>query len=178
MIGGERPGVNAACNGTFARPQGAAYDGGQPGRCSMSRDQFVGAWRLVSFESKLPDGTVRHPFGKAPVGLVIFSPGGHVAAQLMRPDRPRFASGEQGTGTPDEIRQAFSGCVAYFGRCEVDEGARTLVTHVEGSLLPNWIGGDQVRTYEFRGDRLVLRPPTRTVEGRTITSELIWERAG
>jgi len=96
----------------------------------------------------------------------------------MRPDRPAFASGEQGAGTPDEIRGAFSACVAYFGRCDIDEETRTLVTHVEGSLFPNWIGGDQVRTYEFRGDRLVLRPPTRIADGQMITSELAWERAG
>ncbi len=144
----------------------------------MSQDQFVGAWRLVSYEVQLANGSVRYPFGEVPVGLVIFMADGRMAAQLMRPDRPRFASDEQGSGTPDEIRQAFSGCVAYFGKCDIDEEARTLVTHVEGSLFPNWIGGAQVRTYEFRGDRLVLRPSTRTFEGQTITSELTWERAG
>ena len=142
----------------------------------MGREQFVGAWRLVSFESRLPAGSVRHPFGEAPVGLAIFSADGHVAAQLMRPDRSRFASGEQTTGTPDEIRQAFSACVAYFGKCDIDEETGTLVTHVEGSLFPNWIGGDQVRTYEFRDGRLVLSPPPRTTGGQTVTSELVWER--
>ena len=142
----------------------------------MGREQFVGAWKLVSFESRLPDGSVRRPFGEAPIGIAIFSADGRIAAQLMRPDRPRFASDEQGTGTPDEMRQAFVGCVAYFGKCEIDDEARTLVTHVEGSMFPNWIGGDQVRTYEFRGERLVLMPPPRDVGGQTVTSELAWER--
>ena len=142
----------------------------------MGREQFLGAWKLVSFESRLADGSVRLPFGKAPVGIAIFSPDGHVAAQLMRPDRPRFASDEQNTGTAEEIRQAFSNCVAYFGKCEIDEATRTLVTHVEGSMYPNWIGGDQTRTYAFRDGRLSLSPPPRIVRGQTVTSELIWER--
>lgn len=140
----------------------------------MSVARFVGAWRLVSFESRRPDGTLTYPFGEAPIGIAIFSPDGHVAAQLMRPDRPPLSSPGP---TAEEIRQAFDGCVAYFGACNVDEATHTLVTRVAGSLFPNWIGGDQVRDFEFRGEQLVLRPPPRQTPAGLVTSELVWERA-
>ncbi len=50
-----------------------------------------------------------------------------------------------------------------------------LVTRVEGSLLPNWIGNNHVRTCGFRDGLLAL---PRTVGGQAVTSGLIWERAG
>jgi Lipocalin-like domain len=142
----------------------------------MSLDRFLGSWRLCSFESRYPDGRVAHPFGNSPIGLVVFSADGYASAHLMRPDRPRFASPDAGPPSPEEARQALIGFVAYYGRCEIDEGARTLTTRVEGSSIPNWIGGDQVRTFEFRGDRLVLRPPARETPVGEVTSELVWER--
>ena len=142
----------------------------------MSLDRFLGSWRLRSFESRHPDGRLTYPFGESPIGLVVFSADGYASAHLMRPDRPRFASPDAGPPSPEEAREALTGFVAYYGRCEIDESAGTLVTHVEGSSIPNWMGGDQVRTFEFRGECLVLRPPARTTPAGEVTSELVWER--
>jgi len=47
---------------------------------------------------------------------------------------------------------------------------------VKGSLLPNLVGSDQIRFYEFSGDRLTLKTPPIQVGGITVTSLLIWER--
>jgi len=142
----------------------------------MSLDRFLGSWSLRSFESRHPDGHVTYPFGDSPIGLVVFSADGYASAHLMRPDRPRFPSPDAGPPSPEEARQALTGFVAYYGRCEIDERARTLVTHVEGSSIPNWMGGDQVRTFEFRGASLVLRPPARETPAGPVISELVWER--
>lgn len=144
----------------------------------MGREQFVGAWRLVSFESRRPDGTVALPYGGEPIGICIWLENGHFAAQLMRPDRPRFASEDPFVGTPEEMQRAFAGCIAYFGEWEVDEANQRVIHHVHGSMHPNMIGGDQVRGYEFRDGLLVLIPPPREVGGQTIASELAWERLG
>jgi hypothetical protein len=145
----------------------------------MGREQFVGAWRLLSYETTRPDGTVTLPLGEEPIGLAVFTADGFVSAHLMRRDRPRFESGEHTRGTPAEVAAAFRDCVAYFGKCEIDESTRTLATRVEGSLFPNWIGGEQVRSYEFRDGKLVLMPPdVHLASGQSVSIRLTWERAG
>jgi glucose-1-phosphate thymidylyltransferase short form len=45
---------------------------------------LVGAWELVSFQVRHPDGRTDEPLGPDPVGLGVYTPGGRVSAQLMR----------------------------------------------------------------------------------------------
>ncbi|GEM_PF-6774270 len=44
-----------------------------------------------------------------------------MAVQIMRSDRPAFASGERLEGTQEEIKAAFEGYFAYYGTYEVNE---------------------------------------------------------
>lgn len=141
----------------------------------MGTEQLIGVWRLVSVDARLPDGSIHHPWGEAPVGLVVLTREGYLSAQLMRPDRPVFA--DPANVRPEEARLALQGYAAYFGKYEIDEASRTLVTHVEGASAPNLVGGDQVRNYELRDGRLILRPPVLTIGGQSFTSEYAWERA-
>ncbi len=141
-----------------------------------ARESFVGVWDVVSFEMHLPDGKVIHPFGKHPVGRVIYSAAGHMAVQLMRGDRPLFASNDLRDGAPEEIQAAFKGYVAYYGPYEIQESERKVIHHVEGSLFPNWIGGEQVRFYEFSDDLLTLTTPPIQYGGGNTISILVWKR--
>lgn len=143
----------------------------------MGIEEFVGAWKLVSWESTRADGTVTRPWGEAPVGLAVFTREGYATAQLMRPGRAPLSADGSSRPSAEAAAEAMRGYVAYFGRYEVDEASRTLATHVEASLLPDWIGGDQVRSYEFRNGRLVLKPPSGMAGGESVTNELVWERA-
>ena len=94
----------------------------------------------------------------------------------MRQGRPKFASGDQASGTVQEVTAAFQGYVAYYGSCRVDAKEKTLTTDVEGSLYPNWVGSKQVRFYELNDRTLVLKtPPIPFGEGE-ITGVLTWER--
>ncbi len=141
----------------------------------MGVEQFVGTWRLVSLEGHYGDGTVAHPFGPDAAGIIVYDAQGHMAAQIMRRDRPRFAAGDQQRGTPEENRAAVTGYVAYWGSYELFEDG-TIVHHVQGSLFPNWVGGEQRRFWEFVGSRLVLRTPPTAMGGRMVSSVLVWER--
>lgn len=94
----------------------------------------------------------------------------------MLPERPAFAINDQMKGTPEEIKAAFEGFIAYFGTYEINEEKGTVIHHVRGSSFPNWVGSDQIRFYEFSGDRLTLRTPPMQAGGITVTSLLIWER--
>jgi hypothetical protein len=140
--------------------------------------RFIGTWKLVTSEFRTSDGKVTYPLGEKAVGILIYDGGGRMAAQLMRPDRPNFVSGDMRGGTPEEIRTAAEGYVAYFGTYEVDDKKGTVVHHVEASLFPNWLGQDQVRFFEYSADANVLTLKTLPIlsGGQEITGVLVWKR--
>ena len=94
----------------------------------------------------------------------------------MRQNRPEFASGNLAAGTPEEIQAALKGYVAYYGPYEVDVEKKTLTTHVEGSMYPNWVGGQQVRFYELADNQLVLKTTPIALGDEEFVGVLTWER--
>lgn len=137
---------------------------------------FVGFWRLVSYESRDAAGTVHHPLGRGAVGLLAYDARGNMSVLLMRPDRPAFASGDPQHGTDAEVRAAFDGFIGYFGSYTVDPEHGTVTHHVRGAQFPNWVAGDQVRSFRFDGQRLMLSTPPIQFGGRSLTAVLVWER--
>lgn len=138
--------------------------------------QVAGVWRLVSSEFRTSSGKVIYPLGDDAQGLAIFSDSGYMSAQLMRQNRPVFASGDQASGTPEEVQAALQGYVAYYGPCEVDVEQKTLTTQVEGSMYPNWVGSQQLRYYELTDKQLVLRTTPIAFGDEEFTGVLTWER--
>ena len=144
---------------------------------SENAPPIVGAWKLISFEIRTTDGGLTYPFGKSAHGSIIYTGSGRFSAQVMRPDRPRFASGDQLKGTADEIKSNYEGFLSYFGSYEFDAQGSFIIHHVEGSLFPNWEGGPQKRFFELKGNRLKLStPPTLWGGGGEIVGVLVWER--
>lgn len=114
--------------------RGVTHD---PVNQQVNVDAFVGTWRLLSCEFHAASGKVVYPLGADVQGLIIYTEQGYVSATLMRPSRPCFASGNQAQGTPEEIKAAFEGYVAYYGTYEVDQEEGTVTHHVQGSMFPN-----------------------------------------
>jgi Lipocalin-like domain len=151
-------------------------NGGRPAGLQQSAaDRLVGHWSLVSCEAVV-DGRTEYPYGHDPVGQLVYHPAGHMAAQIMRPGREPFASGDPGTATPDELSAALLGYAAYFGTYSVNESTSMVTHHIAASLFPNWVGGEQRRHYSFEGDRLTLSTPPILVEGRQRVYRLVWKR--
>ena len=142
----------------------------------MDRDLFVGTWKLVSAEYRSDEDEVHHLLGTHPIGQLMYDERGYMSAQLLDKERPAFASNDWLKGTPEEVTAAFEGHRAYFGTYEVDEKARKVTHHVLGSPFPNWIGRDNVRYYEFAGNRLILRTAPMLMGGRRVIGQLVWER--
>ena len=138
--------------------------------------QLVGVWQLVSSEFRTSGGKVIYPLGEDALGQAIFTESGYMSGQLMRQNRPKFAAGDQVSGTPEEVHAAFMGYVAYYGPCKLEVENRTLTTRVEGSLYPNWVGGEQVRFYELSEQQLVLKTPPIAFGDEEIIGVLTWER--
>ena len=142
---------------------------------SEGQPDIVGSWQLVSFSSQDASGRKAYPFGKDARGKLTYEPDGRMAVQIMNPDRPGFASDDPLVTSEAEVRAAFGGYTAYYGTYTVDPDERTIMHHIEAALLPNWVGTDQRRRYEFDGTYLILKGPLRLggVQGAV---SLIWKR--
>lgn len=136
----------------------------------------IGVWKLVSYEARADDGTITYPVGKDGIGQIAYDAKGNMSAQVADAHRPNFTSGDRMICTPDEMEAALKGYTAYFGTYDVDESKGTVAHHVKSSLFPNWIGTDQVRYYEFAGNRMTLRTAPMLQGGKKVIGTLVWER--
>jgi hypothetical protein len=126
--------------------------------------RLIGSWRHIG---STVNGQARPDRGAKPKGIIIYDAHGHMACHVA-PDREVTKAGDKPTG--EEAIAALDGHIAYFGTYSVDERARTVTHHRQGSVQPG-DKGDVVRGYEFVGDRLILRPVG-------TTAEVVWERIG
>ncbi len=124
--------------------------------------RLVGSWR---YAGSTLDGKPFPDRGASAKGIIIYDAHGHMACHVA-PDREVTRAGKEPTG--EEAKAALADHIAYFGTYSVDEHARTVTHHRQGSVQPG-DKGDVVRGYEFVGDRLILRPVS-------TTREVIWER--
>ena len=108
---------------------------------------IVGIWRLLEAPSRDQDGTPMAPsYGPKPMGIVTFNAEGRMACVLIdgRAEVPQEEGAREYT--------------SYCGRYTI-EGS-TLVTKVDAANDPSRMV-DQVRSFRFEGERLVLTPPPR-----------------
>ncbi|MBI4776193.1 MAG: lipocalin-like domain-containing protein [Deltaproteobacteria bacterium] len=139
---------------------------------------FIGAWKLVSFIMHGRQGETAHLLGEDPQGLIVYHECGYMSAQLANPSVPKFADDNQWLGAPEEIKAAFEGFVSYYGTYSISEESKTVTHHVEVSLFPNWVGQDQVRFYDFSGNRLTLSTGSLRIGDQEWSAVLVWERIG
>ena len=142
----------------------------------MAQESFVGTWKLLSFEMQRSVGETTYPFGQDAEGFIFYDGDGNVSVQLARADRPSFASGDMQTGTDEEIREAYMGYVAYFGKYDVNEAGGYVTHKVSQSTFPNWKGDAQRRYFKISGDTLTLSTPPMVFGGEEATGVLVWER--
>jgi len=168
----------SGCGGISHGPSERNAEAAKGRTHSMSRDitpKLVGAWKLISFHIKDSSGQTAYPFGKDAQGRLIYEPDGRMAVQLMNPNRPRFTSNDPLVTSEAEVRAAFGGYTAYYGTYSVNPDEQTIVHHIEAALLPNWVGTDQRRDFEFNGKYLTLQGPLLLGGVQGVVS-LVWER--
>ena len=66
--------------------------------------------------------------------------------------------------------------MGYYGTFDLNEKERTIIFHVTGAWLPNWIGSDQTRYYTVSGNRMVISTAPVLFAGKKRVAKLIWER--
>lgn len=141
---------------------------------TMIANPLIGTWRLISCENRTADGQVTYPFGRDAVGYLMYNQDGYMFAALMPLSRRKFAAGDIMGGTSKEKATATETFMSYCGRYEFQ--GDTVIHHVELSLFPNWVGGDQERLVELSGNQLTLSTRPFLVGGRQQSAHLSWER--
>ena len=146
-----------------------------PEPAAEADNPFVGAWTLASWESRSADGEVTLPYDGRPAGQITYTADGRMSAQLMQVGR-EFPEAEEATGA--EMSAAIlGGFFSYYGDYSVDAEAGVVTHHVEGALLPSWVGSDRPRSFTFDGpDRLILSTEPDPARGGGAIGTLVWER--
>ena len=141
----------------------------------MASNPLIGTWRLLSWENRsVEDGQISYPLGEDASGYIMYNPDGYMFVAIMSPYRLKFAGGDLLSGTPEEEAQAEETYVSYCGQYDFD--GDKVVHHVELSLFPNWVGVDQERLVELKGNRVTLSTHPILMQGKQQTAHLIWER--
>jgi len=156
--------------------------GQQAPKRNATAEQLVGAWRLISVETKRPNGDTIYPFyGKHPEGLLIYDGSGWMSVQIVsdpKPSVPTVSSREAfSKATPTEKVAAIDGFYGYYGTWSVDPSASTVTHHIRQSLYPGERGEDGVRRLLLVGNRLILSAETHEMV-ETHERILVWERIG
>ena len=147
------------------------------GDISGSGGQLVGTWRLISRVVRLEDGNaVKEGHGTTPKGYLIYDSSGHMAVQLLRPDRPTaIECSTSGSAQSDNSPQLLNGYEAYFGTYTIDETNHTVTHHLEGALAAADVGRNFMRQFQVSGEKLTIVVRTSSPKEKQIRT-LTWER--
>lgn len=123
--------------------------------------QFIGDWELESYVVFPEQGSARD---MDYVGYLSYDEHGNMAGLGMPRNLP------QQVDNGGQNRAGF----AYWGGVTVDAQNERVIHHVQGSpTQPQWVGGDNIRFYEFEGGLLKLS--LKDAEGR-VSATLTWRR--
>lgn len=144
----------------------------------MTANPFVGTWQLRDACALTDDGRRSpSPLGERVLGQIMYDAAGHMSAQLMAADRPRFSARAADDTPADEFKTAFLSFTSYWGTYRIDPAAGTVTHTVIGANAPSWPGSEQLRYFELNGNTLTLKtPPIRGRDGVKQVQVLVWER--
>ena len=138
------------------------------------KDQLVGAWTLVSFESFDPAGTkVPSMEGSNLKGRLILTGDGLLSVQIIS-DIPNLASKDRLKTTAAEDKAVARGVLSFFGTYTVDDADKTISFLIERSTFPNQVTGKGARrAVTLTGDEMKFDNPGRTAGGNVV---IVWKR--
>lgn len=131
----------------------------------------VGAWTLSTFDIDEGHGSTKPRFGPKPIGYLVYSASGRVAAVLAGTRRPPLEP------PPSKVTARCAASVAdflaYAGTYDI-KGDRVF-HHVEVSVFTNLVGTTLERQFKIDGNTLTIRtlPPEIWGSGNV----LVWKRA-
>ena len=133
------------------------------------KEQLIGTWTLVSFDSFDSGGTkVPNMEGGDLKGQLIFTDNGRMSNQMIT-QFPKIASSDRLKSTPAEDKAVAHGILSYFGTYTVSEPDKTVILNIERSSFQNQVASNVKRVATLTGDELKIDNPGRQAGGRTVT---------
>lgn len=111
----------------------------------MSLESLVGSWELRGCSVQHADGGRNYPYGSEPQGVILYTAGGWMSCHMA------FGSTES-----DADLAGMTKYTSYHGPFTVTPDKSLVTHHVRGSSVDQLVGTDQVRSYAFDGDLLIL----------------------
>ena len=143
-----------------------------PSAASPNSQALLGTWKLVSLVYEFRDG--RAPvslLGNNPIGYMVLSPAGRMAAVLE-------GEGRKPAKTDEERSALLRSLISYTGKYRI-EGDRW-ITKVDASWNGAWNGTEQEREFRLEGDKLFvisMWQPNSTMPGNPEAHAIMqWER--
>jgi hypothetical protein len=147
-----------------------------------TRQDLIGAWRLVDVEVQGPAGRELDPFyGSGNRGLLIYDASGWFSVQIEGSDRPaaQVPSVRPTTGQSesDARRKAavLDSYYAYYGTWSFDQATSTVTHHAKGALYPGEDEAIYPQHVEVAGRRMIFTRK-QNVAGHTTVQTKRWER--
>ena len=147
--------------------------------------RLVGTWRLVSVEARDAGGRVALPYGREPVGYLVYTEEGRMMVSIMRGSVRRVESGDLFLGAAEALAGGHA-YVGYSGAVAVEEVepaeggegalAGTVVHMLDTCSYPNWVGTEQRRRFLLEGDDLTLTTPAIERGGTGAIATVRWVR--
>jgi hypothetical protein len=145
-----------------------------PAAAQNAPSSVVGIWRMASFTSKVVEtGQTRLPYGEHPGGYTAFSQNGHMVHLVLHDTRKAPAARDL---TDAERVELFKTMAAFSGSYKVEGNKITL--HYEATWTQSRTGGDDVRSYEASGTKLIISsaPIKSGLDGREVVNTWTLER--
>jgi hypothetical protein len=147
-----------------------------------TRQQLIGAWRLVSIDFLGPDGPLVDPFYQADsTGIIVYDSSGWVSVQIAAPHRlefevPTVRSPSAATGLLSRRKAtAFDTYYSYYGTWNLDEVRGVVTHHVKSSLIPAETGLSYAQNVTLDGGRLTFTARDQSHGSETVRRK-VWER--
>jgi len=112
-------------------------------------------------------------FAVRPIGLFVFTVGGHVSISFMR-NPPTFDDPSVSDSGPAACNPGWD--CAYFGTYSYEQSASAWTTKVMGGNIPSYIGRDQLRSFALDGDTMTISS-SYEVDGVKFSGKRILKRA-
>lgn len=126
------------------------------------KQKFVGDYELVSYFQFPAQGDA---IDMKYIGRLSYDALGNMAGLGMPLDLPQRNA---------QSSERVTGGFAYWGKVSYDLEKSIVIHHVEGSpMVPQWVGGDNIRYFEFTDGFLKLS--LKDAQGR-ITGTLTWRK--
>jgi hypothetical protein len=147
-----------------------------------TRQELIGAWRLVSIQILGPNGPMPDPFYNAdPSGMLVYDASGWMSVQIVGQPRPPMDAAAS-RPTPADTAEAarlkaavLDTYYAYYGTWEFDEATSTVTHHIKSSLIPGETGKSYSQSVTLDGADLIFTVRREKAGGATVQKK-VWKR--